>query len=59
MEETIAKAIQDSPARMQTGPAIRGDQETIDRHLRLLEKHPEWQAIYRLVSQDIKEKANF
>jgi predicted short-subunit dehydrogenase-like oxidoreductase (DUF2520 family) len=53
MEETLAKALQDSPARMQTGPAMRGDVDTVRRHLNLLEKHPEWQEIYRELSENI------
>ncbi|HRI61967.1 MAG TPA: DUF2520 domain-containing protein, partial [Saprospiraceae bacterium] len=32
MEETLAKALRDSPARMQTGPALRGDMDTVKRH---------------------------
>jgi predicted short-subunit dehydrogenase-like oxidoreductase (DUF2520 family) len=56
MEETIAKAIQDSPARMQTGPALRGDQATIDSHIRLLENHPELQQMYQSISKDIQRK---
>lgn len=54
MEETIAKAVLDSPARMQTGPARRGDQDTMKRHLELLKKHPLWQDIYRKISEDIQ-----
>ena len=53
MEETLAKALQDSPERMQTGPAIRGDEETVRRHLNLLSVHPEWQEIYREISENI------
>lgn len=53
MEETLAKALQDSPARMQTGPAMRGDGETVRRHLNLLSGHPEWQEIYREISENI------
>lgn len=53
MEETLAKAISDSPAKMQTGPAARGDKETIARHLKLLENHTNWKAIYAIVSEDI------
>lgn len=53
MEETLAKALQDSPERMQTGPAMRGDTDTVKRHLHLLQKHPEWQNIYRILSDDI------
>ena len=54
MEETLAKALQDSPAKMQTGPAMRGDEETIRRHLSLLSQHPEWQALYANLSQSIQ-----
>ncbi len=53
MEETLAKALQDSPARMQTGPAMRGDVATVRRHLDLLEAHPELQEIYREISENI------
>ncbi len=55
MEETLAKAIIDSPAKMQTGPAVRGDEETIGRHLILLENHPNWKTIYEDISNDITE----
>jgi predicted short-subunit dehydrogenase-like oxidoreductase (DUF2520 family) len=55
MEETLAKALQDSPARMQTGPALRGDVDTIRRHLRLLADQPEWQELYKQLSVNINE----
>ncbi|MBL7828700.1 MAG: DUF2520 domain-containing protein [Saprospiraceae bacterium] len=53
MEETLAKALQDSPGRMQTGPAIRGDTATIGRHLDLLMQHPDWQELYKQLSKNI------
>ncbi len=53
MEETLTKALQDSPVRMQTGPAIRGDMETLLRHLALLEKHPALQDLYAALSKSI------
>lgn len=53
MEETLVKALQDSPARMQTGPAVRGDMDTLSRHLTLLEKHPALQHLYGALSQSI------
>lgn len=37
---------QTPPASWQTGPAVRGDQVTIERHLRALEDHPDWQKLY-------------
>lgn len=54
MEETLAKALQDSPVKMQTGPAIRNDQDTINRHLSLLETEPIWQDLYALMTQSIR-----
>jgi predicted short-subunit dehydrogenase-like oxidoreductase (DUF2520 family) len=53
MEETLAKALQDSPERMQTGPAMRGDLDTVKRHLTLLQNNPDWQDIYRIMSENI------
>jgi predicted short-subunit dehydrogenase-like oxidoreductase (DUF2520 family) len=55
MEETLAKALQDSPERMQTGPALRGDEDTMRRHQDLLEKHPAWQALYAQLSESIQK----
>jgi predicted short-subunit dehydrogenase-like oxidoreductase (DUF2520 family) len=54
MEETIAKAVVDSPSKMQTGPAVRGDLETLQRHVRLLEGYEAWQRIYKAMSEDIQ-----
>lgn len=42
-----------SPFAVQTGPAIRQNQEIIDIHLALLEDHPSWKEIYHLISKDI------
>lgn len=53
MEETLAKALQESPAAMQTGPALRGDIDTIQRHLDWLKQHPEWHDLYWRLSQNI------
>lgn len=53
MEETLAKALLDAPSVMQTGPAIRGDKDTIKRHLQLLSQIPEWSALYLLISKNI------
>lgn len=53
MEETILKAIRDVPSRMQTGPAARGDEDTISRHLKLLQSHPDWQELYEKITLNI------
>lgn len=50
-----AKKIQDNdPKAMQTGPAIRGDQETIDRHLAFLKTFPEWAELYHTMTKMIQ-----
>lgn len=43
-------------AQLQTGPAIRNDDSTLDKHLALLEKHPSLQALYRQFTKSIREK---
>jgi predicted short-subunit dehydrogenase-like oxidoreductase (DUF2520 family) len=53
MEETLNKALQDSPGRMQTGPALRGDVETVRRHLDALQSHPAWRDLYERLSHSI------
>jgi hypothetical protein len=38
---------------MQTGPAARGDVETMRRHLKLLDEYPDLQKMYKLFSSNI------
>jgi predicted short-subunit dehydrogenase-like oxidoreductase (DUF2520 family) len=45
------------PAESQTGPAIRHDEETIQKHLALLASHPEWQQIYADICTSIQQTA--
>lgn len=55
--ETIRKAfLYEHPNLVQTGPAIRGDVETINKHLKLLEKYPEHKEVYELLSANIFQK---
>jgi predicted short-subunit dehydrogenase-like oxidoreductase (DUF2520 family) len=53
IEETAGKIKNNSPAKMQTGPAIRGDKKTIDAHLKLLKKDKRIKAIYKILSESI------
>ena len=54
--ETARKAMESpSAAAVQTGPARRGDLLTQQRHLELLAQHPQWQELYRKISNDIWE----
>lgn len=51
--ETIDKALKHSPQSVQTGPAKRGDLETLDKHMEMLQSDENVQEIYRLISQNI------
>ncbi len=55
VNETLAKVLERGPEDSQTGPAVRNDQNTIDRHLKLLSFSPELQQIYSEISRSIIE----
>lgn len=56
--ETAQKAVQNAPAQVQTGPAIRGDRETLKAHEEALRDKPNELEIYKLLSQSIKNHGN-
>jgi predicted short-subunit dehydrogenase-like oxidoreductase (DUF2520 family) len=56
IKETVDKALRESPCKSQTGPAARGDKETMEKHLNLLAVNEELQNLYRFVSDMIKEQ---
>ena len=56
IRETVNKLYSLSPEEAQTGPAIRGDQTTIRGHLKLLKSYPEYQEIYRMLSEGIQKR---
>ncbi len=51
--ETALKVQEFLPFKVQTGPAIRGDEQTMRVHLELLKQYPDLQEIYQLLSQGI------
>lgn len=51
--ETAQKVQESFPAEVQTGPAIRRDEKTMNDHLKLLNNQPELQQVYQLLSQRI------
>jgi len=53
IKETFSKAIDIGPENSQTGPAIRNDQNTIEKHLELLSFSPELQRIYSEMTRSI------
>ncbi|WP_439881200.1 Rossmann-like and DUF2520 domain-containing protein [Pontibacter sp. MBLB2868] len=55
IKETIAKAAQQNPYTVQTGPAIRHDANVIQAHLQMLQRHPDLQALYQNLTVSIQE----
>jgi predicted short-subunit dehydrogenase-like oxidoreductase (DUF2520 family) len=55
ISETAEKVQFDMPLHVQTGPAVRNDEQTIRKHLELLEGKPELQEIYETLTKSIKK----
>jgi len=55
IEQTISQLKHLPPDQMQTGPAIRNDEATMDKHLELLRHNKTWQIIYADLSHSIQE----
>jgi predicted short-subunit dehydrogenase-like oxidoreductase (DUF2520 family) len=53
IRETGARLEHHPPGKVQTGPAIRGDAATMQRHLELLAGYPQIKALYELFSAQI------
>ncbi len=53
--ETFSKAILNGPKENQTGPAVRGDQKTIEKHLKLIGDHPQMVDIYKAITASIMD----
>ncbi len=54
--ETAQKVQKLDPQKAQTGPAARGDQETIDRHLQKLENYPDILKVYQVLSDSLRNR---
>jgi predicted short-subunit dehydrogenase-like oxidoreductase (DUF2520 family) len=55
VRETILKAFENGPMKSQTGPAVRSDTGTIEKHIELLSFSPELQQIYKQVTSSIMD----
>lgn len=55
LKETFNKLADMGASASQTGPALREDQETMQKHLELLQKYPEWEKLYTFISRDIRD----
>ena len=53
IRETYYKAIEQGPEFSQTGPAVRYDINTIEKHLELLSFKPELQKMYKVITESI------
>ncbi len=53
ISESVKKLTHSSPSEVQTGPAKRGDDQTMQKHLKHLKDLPDYQAIYRILSNSI------
>lgn len=53
INETVQKIMQLPPKDVQTGPAARGDNNTINKHMDFLEQYPDYQFIYKTMSEQI------
>jgi predicted short-subunit dehydrogenase-like oxidoreductase (DUF2520 family) len=53
IEETAARLKEIAPSQSQTGPALRNDRTTIEKHLQLLQQYPELKKIYEIFTASI------
>ncbi len=53
IQETANRIEKNSPLDVQTGPALRGDITTLDKHLRLLSNYPKLRTLYTRLSDGI------
>lgn len=53
LKETVAKAMELGPEKSQTGPAVRNDRNTIEKHLELLSFTPDLQKMYDVITKSI------
>jgi predicted short-subunit dehydrogenase-like oxidoreductase (DUF2520 family) len=57
LHETVEKAFEIGPVKAQTGPAVRGNERVMRKHIELLEHYPQIQELYRLISDHIYASA--
>lgn len=55
IRETMMRSFSTHPAKVQTGPAVRNDRSTIEKHLSMLSSLPHFQKMYTFVSDSIFE----
>lgn len=58
INQTAERLQSKSPQLLQTGPAKRGDENTLQKHIQLLQQHEAWQNVYKALTTSIKEMYN-
>lgn len=53
IKETAERLDEIPPSQSQTGPAVRNDRATIEKHLALLEHYPQLQKVYTVLTESI------
>jgi len=56
IEQTALRLRANLPADLQTGPAIRSDQSTLDKHIQALSNHPELKTIYLTFTESLLKR---
>lgn len=56
IEETANRLEDKQPTEVFTGPAVRGDINTIHKHLELLQAYPNLQQLYKMLSEQIMQE---
>jgi predicted short-subunit dehydrogenase-like oxidoreductase (DUF2520 family) len=56
IEQTALRLRANLPADLQTGPAIRNDQSTLDKHIQALSNHPELKTIYLTFTESLLKR---
>lgn len=54
IKNTVQKLEHSKAAENQTGPALRRDDPTIQKHMQMLNHHPEYQKLYSMLSESIQ-----
>jgi hypothetical protein len=58
IEETALRLRETDATEMQTGPAIRGDENILDKHMELLSFNSDYQELYSYISKLIFKEHN-
>ncbi|MCH5597158.1 DUF2520 domain-containing protein [Niabella ginsengisoli] len=53
IDNTFYRLREAPPSTLQTGPAAREDMETINKHIALLNKHPQLLKLYEFLTESI------